>query len=301
MDITSIPNIGEIFALLAPFSWAFAVILFRISGRTVGPVALNLFKNSLALILFVITTLVAGYALFPEGETFSTYLLLLGSGAVGIGLADMFFFMALNRVGAGLQAIIGTFYSPSIILLSVIVLGETLTGMQGIGVLLILSAVLFVSQMKGPGSESTAQILAGIGFGLLFALNQAVSIVMIKPQLEHWPLLWANSWRLLGGVITSAVVLNVLPQRRKALATLKNTKVWPAMIPAAVVGSYISLIFWLAGMKYTQASTASALNQTSTVWQFALAAILLHEPVTWKRLLGLVLGVGGVALVTFGG
>jgi drug/metabolite transporter (DMT)-like permease len=53
-------------------------------------------------------------------------------------------------------------------------------------------------------------------------------------------------------------------------------------------------------MKYTQASIASALNQTSTLWTFLLAALLLHEPVTWKRAAGLAIGLFGVALVTLG-
>jgi drug/metabolite transporter (DMT)-like permease len=72
------------------------------------------------------------------------------------------------------------------------------------------------------------------------------------------------------------------------------------MIPGTVMGTYVSLLFWLGGMKYTLASTASALNQTATLWTFVLAALLLREPVTWKRLAGLLLGLGGVAMVTFG-
>ena len=62
----------------------------------------------------------------------------------------------------------------------------------------------------------------------------------------------------------------------------------------------VVLMLWLAGMKYTLASIAAALNQTSTLWIFTLAALILREPVTGKRMLGLLLGLGGVALVTFG-
>jgi drug/metabolite transporter (DMT)-like permease len=53
-------------------------------------------------------------------------------------------------------------------------------------------------------------------------------------------------------------------------------------------------------MKYTQASIAAALNQTSTLWTFILAALILKEPVTWLRVVGLGLGLAGVFLVTFG-
>jgi drug/metabolite transporter (DMT)-like permease len=53
-------------------------------------------------------------------------------------------------------------------------------------------------------------------------------------------------------------------------------------------------------MKYTLASTAAALNQTATLWTFVLAVLVLHEPLTRGRLLGLCGGLAGIALVTFG-
>jgi len=83
------------------------------------------------------------------------------------------------------------------------------------------------------------------------------------------------------------------------LRTLRNVKIWPAMIPGTVMGTYVSLLFWLGGMKYTLASTAAALNQTATLWTFVLAVLLLHEPITRGRLIGLLGGLAGVALVTF--
>ena len=79
------------------------------------------------------------------------------------------------------------------------------------------------------------------------------------------------------------LLLPVLSNPRADLATLRNIRVWPVMVPGAIAGTYVSLVFWLAGMKYTQASTASALNQTATLWTFVLAALLL-------------LGSGGPAL-----
>lgn len=300
MDLHSIPYIGEITALLAPLAWSLAVILFRVTGRTVSPIPLNLFKNVLALILFPVTALLLGQGLLRQ-EPLWVYLLLMGSGVIGIGLADMFFFMTLNRVGAGLQAIINTAYSPSIIFLSVIFLGERLTLVQLLGVGMILGAVFAVTRMRGPaGGLNQKVLIAGIVYGLLAAITQAISIVMIKPWLGDWPMFWANSWRMLGGVVSILLILAVMRGGWAKLRELRDRKAWPAMIPGALLGTYISLIFWLAGMKYTLASTASALNQTSTLFTFVLAALLLREPVTWKRLLGVLAGSAGVVAVIFG-
>jgi drug/metabolite transporter (DMT)-like permease len=214
----------------------------------------------------------------------------------------MFFFMTLNRVGAGIQAIINTSYSPSIILLSVIFLGERLTLVQLMGVVMIIGAVSAVTRMRTPAGDITPGILAaGVVYGLLASLTQAISIVMIKPWLGEWPLFWANSWRMIGGIVSISVILTFIPGGWTRLRELRNRKIWPVMLGGSLLGTYISLIFWLGGMKYTLASVASALNQTATLFTFIFAAILLREPVTWKRLLGLAAGSAGIALVMFGG
>jgi len=56
---------------------------------------------------------------------------------------------------------------------------------------------------------------------------------------------------------------------------------------------------WLAGMKYAQASTASALNQTSNIFIFIFAALLLKERITPLRLIAIIVGVAGAVMVTF--
>lgn len=294
-----IPYAGEIFALAAPICWSFAILLFRKTGETVPPLALNLFKNLFALPLFLGTLYLVGGNLIT-GAPRNDYLLLILSGAIGIGISDTLFFMTLNRVGAGLQAIIGTSYSPSIIVMSFLVLGERLSPVQLIGVAFILSAVLTVGQVRTSRDGLTRKTLfTGIALGVIATATQAVSIVAIKPLLEESPLIWANCWRLLGGVVASFLFLPLLSGRRRALKTLRNVRIWPVMIPGTILGTYISLIFWLAGMKYTYASVAAALNQTSTLFTFILAALILKEPVTRTRVAALALGLLGVALVTF--
>ncbi len=295
-----LPYAGEIFALAAPLCWSFAIILFRKTGEHVPALALNLFKNFFALILFLGTLYLTGRGLFHAGNGSERVLLLL-SGVLGIGISDTLFFMTLNRVGAGLQAIITTSYSPFIILLSFLFLGERMSPFQVVGVAIILSAVLTVGRVRGAKQGLDRRtLIAGILLGIGATATQAVSIVMIKPLLEGSPLIWANTWRLIGGSAASVLFLPLLSGRRRALATLTRIRVWPVMIPGTFLGTYVSLIFWLAGMKYTLASTAAALNQTSTLFTFLLAVIILKEPTTPKRIAALVLGLAGIAFVTFG-
>jgi drug/metabolite transporter (DMT)-like permease len=53
----------------------------------------------------------------------------------------------------------------------------------------------------------------------------------------------------------------------------------------------------MGGFKYTQASVASALNQTASLFTFILAVWILREPVTRRALMGLALGLLGVIIM----
>jgi drug/metabolite transporter (DMT)-like permease len=293
-------------SLAAPITWAFAIIVFRKTGEAVPPLPLNIFKISVGLMLLTITwaiTLQTGSAeatSHPSG--WKAYMILIGSGITGISIADTLFLMSLNRIGAGLQAIVTTSYSPSIIAMSVLFLGERLTLVQSLGVIAILTAVLSVMTMRGPRRELDRRTLViGTVLGVSAMLAQGVSVVMMKPLLDDSPIVWANCWRMLAGVGGLLVLLPFLPQEhRSGMRTLRKRSNWTGLVLGGLLGNYLSLLLWLGGMKYTLAPIASALNQTSTLWTFLLAALLLHEPITWKRVLGLSIGMLGVALVTFG-
>ena len=292
------PYLGETLALLTAICWAFAVILFKKSGEAVHPIGLNLFKDSLAVVLLIPTVFLVGENLFYPASWYD-YALLLGSGALGIGIADTLFFKSLNALGAGLTAIVDCLYSPTIIGLSLIFLGEKLGVWEIVGASMIISAVLTISAEGGQSPDDKKRILWGILWGALAMIANACGLVMIKPLLDRSPLFWVTEIRLVGGVLVLLLVVAFHPARRAILASIRSPQRWGYTLSGSLLGAYVAMVLWLGGMKYTQASIAAVLNQTSNIFLFLFAALLLKEPITKVRLLGIVLGVGGVLLVTF--
>lgn len=294
-----IPYLGEIFAFTAAIVWASAVILFKKSGETVHPVALNIFKDLLAMFLLIPTIYLFGERIFEDFTT-NEIILLMVSGILGIGISDTLFFKSLNLLGAGLSAIVDCLYSPSIIFLAFIWIGERLSLIQLIGVAMIISAVLTISKADKGGHISRRNLALGILWGTLAMLTMAVGIVMIKSLLERSPLLPLSEVRIIGGNIFLLVVLLFHPQRRKIIKPDLSGVRWIYVLVGSFLGAYCSLLLWLAGMKYTQASIAAALNQTSNIFTFIFAAIFLKEAITKRRVVGIILGVAGALIVTFG-
>ncbi len=290
------PYFGETAALLTAIIWAFAVILFKKSGETVHPIALNLFKNFVAIILYVITSLIIGQSLFPTAPA-EDYWLLLFSGALGIGISDTLFFRSLNLLGAALSSIVDCLYSPFIIGLSILWLGESLNAWQIVGVFLIISAVLTATFEKKSSHLTRRNLILGVIFGVLAMGTMAVGIVMVKPILERSPLVWVTQVRLVGGFLTLVVILLLHPRRRPILTSLTISRGWKYMLAGSFMGTYLALILWLAGMKYTQASIAAALNQSSNLLVFIFASLFLKEVINLRRIIGIIIGIAGVFLV----
>lgn len=295
----NIPYFGEILSLFCAIIWAIAVMFFRKSGEKTGPFALNFFKNTLASILFVITSLALGKEIFRSAPL-NDYLILVVSGVIGIACADTIYFTSLNILGAGISTVVNTLFNPFVIGLSFIFLGEKLTILQLCGATLIIIAI-GITTIRIPTIEiPRKQIAWGIFLGVLSVLSMAGSVIMAKPVLDNSPIIWSTEVRLISGTIVMAIIALFHPRRKIIFAAFKPSTEWKHMIPGSVLGAYLAMVVWLAGIKYAYASVATAINQTSVIFVFIFAAIFLKERFTFRKVIGLILSFGGIILVTIG-
>ncbi len=295
--VTSSRSLGEILAASSGLAWAVAVILFRVSGRRIHPIGLNLAKTLLALALMAPTLLVLGEPLAPAVPFATTGLLLL-SGVLGIAVSDTLFFYALNRLGASLTAIVDCFYSPFVIALSFVMLGERLTFVQLAGAVLVVSAVLTLSKEGQIEHIARKDLVLGILYGILAMFFVAFGIVMVKPVLGSVSVFWSTFVRLAGGGLALVVLVPFLRNRRAVVAPLFEPGNWKALLPASFFGSYFSLVLWMGGMKYAKASVAAVLNQLNTIFIVIIAAVFLREKLTGWKLLAVLLAFLGAYLAS---
>ncbi|MFH1501602.1 MAG: DMT family transporter [Candidatus Eisenbacteria bacterium] len=289
-------HMGELFSVLAALVWAVAVVLFRMSGRTLRPLQLNFFKNVVASILLALTFLVLRIEFLREAPPLD-YALLILSGIIGITLADTLFFVSLNLVGAGLSQVVSLSYSPFIILFTFAFLGERLTAGDLAGATLISLGIFLTAGHEPPAGSTRADLRKGLGIATLSVALMALGVTIAKPVLNRSPVFWATAVRLAGGMAAFVVLTAVSPRHRTLWKTLRPSRAWRISVPAAVLGAYIAMLVWIAGMKYTQASTASILNQTSAVFVLPVAALVLKERVTKRKAGAVVAAIAGVALV----
>ena len=289
---------GELLALLTALLYSTAVIFYKKSVVLVSPFALNLFKNSIALILLGLTSVLLGQTgiLAIPGKDL---LVILASGALGIGLSDTLFLMTLQRLGASRTALVDCLYSPFVILFSFLTTRETLAPLAVLGGVLILGSVL-VSSQRGFGVPMPRRdFWIGCALGAAAMATVAYAIVMMKPLLNSYPLTLMSAVRMTGGLAVLILSLPFHPDRKSVYALLRPQPAWKWMFLGTFLGSYLSIISWLAGFKYAQAGIAALLNQTGTVFIVVFAWLFLKEPMTRLKLLAVGMAFAGAVVILY--
>ena len=287
---------GEFFALSSALTWALAVILLRRSGETLPPFELNLFKNCFGMALMVPTILLVDGFKLPD-YTATELLLVFGSGLVGIAIADTWYLKALNMMGASRTGIVSSLFSPFVILLSAIFLGERLVPWQWFGLVLVMSGVLLVTWRRHRSVVDATDVKRGVMYGVGAVFMMAVGIVMVKEILETGSFLWTVELRLVGGVAGMLVLLLVPARWKSVRANFSQPQPWGTVMFASFMGAYFALILWLAGYKLIDASVASILNETNVAFIVLLAWLMLGEPINGRKLAGLALTLGGATIM----
>lgn len=290
---------GEIFALTTALIWGLAVIFLKKSGDTITPFSLTFYRIGITSLLLVITSKIAGYRIWNSAPL-EDYLILFASGIIAIAISDTFFHHALNRIGAGLMAIVDCMYSPSVVFFAFLLLGETIGLMQYGGMFLILAGIFISSRHRPPEGTTKKDLVIGILYGLAAMATVSFGVVIAKPVLSHSPLIWATTVRQLGSLFALIPAAIISKNRREHFMVFRPKKDWKYSLPGTLMGSYLALMFWLGGMKYTKAGRAAILNQTSTIYILIFAAIFLREPFTKRKAVSVALAICGVMMVVFG-
>jgi drug/metabolite transporter (DMT)-like permease len=286
-------GLGEALAILSALAWSAGVIIYKRLGETIAPMRLNLMKN-----LLVLGFLLPSLALFggplPQLSRVELAITVL-SGLLGIAIADSMYLTALNRLGAARMGILGNFYSPFVILLSFLFLGESLGPLQLLGFVLVTSGVLVVGAHPSDEPAQRREQRRGLLLGVASIALMAVGIVLVKRVLENQPLMWMVALRMIGGV-GGLLLMFALRRETPWPARAERARIrWPVVLFGALVGQYLSMLLWLGGYKYTSASVAAILNETTSIFIVILAAVFLHEALTRRKLVGVALTLSGVA------
>ena len=227
-------------------------------------------------------------------------LLMIGlSAVVGLYVGDTLLFASLRRVGASLTFLLGCLYAPAAVLFSWVLLGESLPELILTGGIAITLGIALVStdRIGLPEGVDRADLASGILFGACAPLMFATGLVIAKEPLARIPVVSATLMRMIIGTVPLTLHLLLTRRGAEVVEAFMPSRHWRALIPATVLGTYLGMLSWIGGIKYTEASTASLLNQASPMFGIPLAALFLGERLTWRKAAGVALAIGGIVVI----
>jgi drug/metabolite transporter (DMT)-like permease len=182
---------------------------------------------------------------------------------------------------------------PTVALASVIVVGESLSLVQTCGVLAVSAGLLVIATGSGRGSRSA--LVFAVLTGLLIAAYTVVDGVGVRrsgsvPGYAAW--LFAGT-----GVVMVLIyaVVNSGDARRAPISR--------GLVPRGVAADVLALVaYGLVLWAQTQVALAivAALRETSVVFAAALGAVVFHERMPTRRLLGSIVIAAGAAALALG-
>ena len=288
-------NIGDIYAILTALCWSSGVIFFDIAGRVLTSLQISLLKNIVGVLGFIGFLVIQGesFPIFTQHE----YFILILSGVIGVALGDILFLASLRRIGSGLSAIISTSYSVSIFILAYVMYQEVISVFAYLGGVLVIAGVI-IGTMEKPDNRSPRDIYIGSICGFLAYLFTAYSVLLLLPIMESHPVVPIALVRFSIGIIFSAAAIIYLNGYSSLKETVTKGFGHVSLLAGSFLGTFLSVIFWLAGYKYTLAGRAAIYNQLSTIFIIILAAIFLKEVMTKKKWAAVSLALAGAFIVS---
>ena len=286
---------GDLYSIMTAFCWSTAVILFDISSKKFESMQLNALKNLIGVLGFIFTIFIFSIPLpdFTSNELITLFF----SGILGILIGDLLFLESLRILGSGLAAVVGTVYVPSVLILSFYMFGEVIMLQSYFGAVLVIIGITF-SFYKIPKIIQSKRILMGIVFGILANFLTAYSVLMVRPIMENNSIIVIALYRFGIGLIASIIVILIKNGYSIVISNFKYGLKDKYVLLGSILGTYLSVIFWLAGYKYTLAGRAAIYNQLSTVLIVLWARIFLNDPLDQRKIIGVVLAIIGAVLVS---
>jgi drug/metabolite transporter (DMT)-like permease len=291
--------VGEIAALLTALFWTITALAFESAGRRVGSLSLNLIRLCLGFaFLTLFLALFKGRPLPLDANSHQWFWLSL-SGVVGLTLGDFFLFRAFILIGSRVSMLIMATVPPLTALIGWLVMGETMTPTNYLGMALVLGGISLVILQQSPDHKQVrlSRPLSGILIAFGGAVGQAVGLVLSKYGMGDYDPFAATQIRIIAGTAGFCVIVTLLGLWPRIVSALKDKKAMANMSLGAMFGPFLGVSFSLVAVKYTTTGIAATIMAIVPVLIIAPSVFIFKEKVTAREIVGAGVAVAGVAVL----
>ncbi|MFB3889977.1 MAG: EamA family transporter [Candidatus Bathyarchaeia archaeon] len=286
--------IGAVLALLAASTSAFSVVTVRRNSAGSNSFNMSLIITSVGL---AVLWPLAFALMWQEHINLEGTLLFALSGSLSPGIVRLFYYKGLRKLGASTNSAVFSVYPLYSALLAVVLLAETLSGQNWLGIVCIAFGVIFLQycSRNGNGCQERKTLRDWV-FPIMGGMAIAVGSVIGKFALNlsdapTFGVAVAYTFSLLPYVL----ILLASRQTRSELNLKRDLRFfW-----VAGIGQAVCWVFTYAAFHFDQVAVANPLISTEPVFVVLFGYFMLRqiEHVSKKVAASILLTVIGVALI----
>lgn len=290
-------RIGELAALGTALCWCASTLFFEVASRRIGSLAVNLIRLGPALAGLTLYGLLVHGRLVPEGVSPTAWGYLIVSGWVGFVIGDMCLFKAYVLVGGRLSALVMALWPSMAAVISWLVLGETLSGWDVLGMSLTFVGIAIAVGDRQPSAPGRADDNFAKGIVLAFggALGQAGGLVLSKIGMGKTDAFAATQIRVLAAIVGFAVVFTAIGWWPKVAAGLRQRRAVAYTTAGAMFGPFVGVSLSLYAVQHTETGIGASIMATTPILLIPVAIFIHKERVGAMAIFGSFVAVGGVA------
>ncbi len=285
------------------FSWT--SVLFTTAGRRLGVTLVNLLRLPIATLCLALTHLALTGHVWPQNMAPMDQFWLGLSGIVGLAIGDSALFRAFITIGPRRSMTMMALAPVFTVIIAWSTLGEHLGPWALVGIVTVIIGVMIASMGRGNGSGqfgslSRKVLRTGLLLALIASMGQGLGSVFAKMgmtgEADVNPL-GATLVRLAWASIAYWIV--VLPRQniQELSLKLRDRLGSAALMGAILMGPFISVWISVIAIKNTEAGIAQVFLGMVPIFVVAPAWLVYKDRPTPLSLLGIVVAVGGGALL----
>ena len=287
--------------LIAALCWGSTDVMASFAGRRLG--SLHVVAVSQVVSVLVAIVLAASQGVGLPSDPFALFLAAL-FGAIAAG-AYLSFFTAIRIGPLAVVSPVVAAYGGLTVVLSVLIRGETLTGLQGLGAALATLGVILTGIVFDGGWRGTRIVGRGVLFSLLaMLLFSILTAGLATPiRIAGWlPVLLVSRLANAATILTVLIVVTVArPRGSDVLLATSGSPTIRAIAAAGAAGllDIVGFVAFAIGLEVAPTWIVGLASSFGPVVAVIVAVALWGErlrPTQWVGLAGIVAGLVAVAL-----
>lgn len=292
-------HVGELAAFATAVCWTATPIAFEAAGKRIGSLTVNFIRLLIAFVLIGLFTLVTRGMFLPMDATSTNWTWLTVSGIIGFVIGDLFLFEAYVRIGARISLLIMAAVPPITAIAGFLMLGETLTLMDMLGMFITVGGIALVILVKGNHDKKVklSHPLKGIIYSFIGALGQSFGTVYSKFGMGEYNAFAATQIRIIAAIVGFTIVVTVRKHWRQIYIGLKDFTAMRHIVIGSVFGPFIGVSLSLLAVQHTTTGVASTITSISRILIIPISIFIFKEKISAKEVLGALITIVGVSFL----